>query len=449
MSRQSFAERWELDPHRRAALSAVVEGVATADRMIAQLEAAKAHLLAGAQDLALQIMAELGGPSSYQLPLRAIAAEIAAATTASDASIRGRMDEAAVLVDKFPATLATLSQGRISRAHASVVVQEGLRLADAAARTAYEQRLLDRAPGLSAAQLRPVAKHVAEQVEPTTFVERHEAAREQRRVWVEDVGDGMSVFSALVESTLAHGMHDRVTQLARTVKSAARAAAGTAFGELDEDDDAPLPTDDRTLAQLRADTFAELVLTGHPDPSASAGSVGDALGAIRATVQVTIPADTIAGGSRPAVLAGYGPIDPETARRLAGGTHTWARLFVDADTGCLRTVDAYTPTAEQKRFLTARDEHCRFPGCIQPARRCDFDHTTAYADGGATAVTNLAALCRAHHMLKHHSPWRVTHRAGGVLEWTTPTGRTVATAPAPVVRFMPDPGTEGQAPRPG
>jgi len=32
-------------------------------------------------------------------------------------------------------------------------------------------------------------------------------------------------------------------------------------------------------------------------------------------------------------------------------------------------------------------------------------------------------------MLKHHSPWHVQQRAGGVLEWTSPTGRTYIDEP--------------------
>jgi hypothetical protein len=38
------------------------------------------------------------------------------------------------------------------------------------------------------------------------------------------------------------------------------------------------------------------------------------------------------------------------------------------------------------------------------------DH--AASTGGATTDVNLAAFCRRHHMLKHHSPWQVEQRAG-------------------------------------
>ncbi|MDI6944119.1 HNH endonuclease signature motif containing protein [Microbacterium barkeri] len=118
----------------------------------------------------------------------------------------------------------------------------------------------------------------------------------------------------------------------------------------------------------------------------------------------------------------------------------WERLFVDADTGALLTVDLRFPNAAQRRYLRARDEHCRFPGCRRPIRKrlSDADHTIDHCLGGPTCVCNLAYLCEYHHTLKHHSAWTVVQRPGGVLEWTSPTGRTCTDVPLPVVRFIHD-----------
>jgi hypothetical protein len=155
-------------------------------------------------------------------------------------------------------------------------------------------------------------------------------------------------------------------------------------------------------------------------------------------VQITIPATTLTGTDdtdAAAFLAGHGPIDPHTARRLAGTATGWDRLFRHPGTGVLLTVDRYTPTDAQKRFLTARDETCRFPCCRTPAHRADADHTIDWQHGGETNVSNLSFLCRAHHMVKHHTPWTVTQLPGGVLEWTSPLGTTYPDAPQPTVRF--------------
>ena len=138
-------------------------------------------------------------------------------------------------------------------------------------------------------------------------------------------------------------------------------------------------------------------------------------------------------------LTGYGPIDPDLARQLAGTAAGWDRLFTSPTTGAVLAIDRYRPSRDQLRMLRARDEHCRFPGCRQPLPRCDVDHTVAREHDGPTAVTNLAHLCRRHHTLKHHSAWRVRQRADGTLEWTSPTGRVHDDRPARTLVFEPPP----------
>jgi len=191
------------------------------------------------------------------------------------------------------------------------------------------------------------------------------------------------------------------------------------------------------MPQLRADILCDLLLTGTPETC----TAGDGLDAIRATMQVTVPVLTAAGiGTEPALLAGYGPIDPDTARRLLGNTTSWERVLTAPVTGQVLAVDRYRPSNALKRLLRARDERCRFPGCRQPAHRCDLDHTRDAAKGGATHHCNLAHLCKRHHVLKHNTPWYVRQLDGGILEWTSPTGRTYTDPPEPTVRFIPDSG---------
>lgn len=55
-------------------------------------------------------------------------------------------------------------------------------------------------------------------------------------------------------------------------------------------------------------------------PIINGDAPGDGLGAIKATVQVTVPMLTAAGvGEGPAMLVGHGPVDSDTAHRLLGG----------------------------------------------------------------------------------------------------------------------------------
>jgi hypothetical protein len=120
----------------------------------------------------------------------------------------------------------------------------------------------------------------------------------------------------------------------------------------------------------------------------------------------------------------------------------WNRLFLDPVTGIVATVDRYRPTPAQARFLAARDQHCRFPGCRVRARNCDIDHTHDHAHGGKTSIGNLAHLCRRHHTLKHATDWTVRQTDNGSLEWTSPTGRSHVDRPTPRVVFIPEPEPE-------
>ena len=83
------------------------------------------------------------------------------------------------------------------------------------------------------------------------------------------------------------------------------------------------------------------------------------------------------------------------------------------------------------RHVMMRDATCRFPGCRQPARRCDLDHIQPWPIG-PTAAGNLIALCRRHHRLKHSSRWQVTAAASGAVTWISPTGRKYTTHPPPI-----------------
>jgi len=116
---------------------------------------------------------------------------------------------------------------------------------------------------------------------------------------------------------------------------------------------------------------------------------------------------------------------------LAGAASGWDRVLTDPISGELLAVDRYRPSEHLKRHLRARDERCRFPGCGTPARDADLDHTLDAAHGGPTEDGNLSALCRRHHVLKHHSPWKAKQIGGGLLEWTSPAGRSYVDRPPP------------------
>jgi hypothetical protein len=93
----------------------------------------------------------------------------------------------------------------------------------------------------------------------------------------------------------------------------------------------------------------------------------------------------------------------------------------------------------QRRGVAARDGGCVFPGCDAPIAWTDNHHVEHHRNGGATAVENLASLCRRHHGITHRKGWEMHATPGGWFWWRTPTGQTFAsqrhgrrrTGPAP------------------
>jgi len=217
------------------------------------------------------------------------------------------------------------------------------------------------------------------------------------------------------------------------------AGDGSGFGSDSGSGRAEAPVfDDRSVVQIMADMFCDLLLAAPFTGHGADEQARDVLSAIRPEVQVTIPAEVITGARvGGAVVDGFGPIDDDTARRLAGGCSMWTRVFTDPAVGVPICVDRYRPSKKQKRFLQARDQQCRFPGCRRRAVKCDIDHTIPHAAGGPTCLCNLEHFCERHHTLKHETAWDVEQLSGGVLIFTAPTKRTYVTRPPGTVRFEP------------
>lgn len=117
---------------------------------------------------------------------------------------------------------------------------------------------------------------------------------------------------------------------------------------------------------------------------------------------------------------------------LAGNAPGFTRILTDPDTGATLSVGSrlYKVPDSMRCWILYRDKTCRFPGCRMPAKFCDLDHVLDWAMGGETNVTNIASLCRKHHMVKHHTDWNYTMDDDGVLTWVSPSGRTTLNNPA-------------------
>ena len=362
-------------------------------------------------------------PGDAGVAVRELALTAAVELGLSGPTVERRMTEAWELITGLPVAHASAAAGRLTTAHLRVIEGETRALRHDAAvsaeeRAAVERELVAIAETTTPGRLRRRAKRIVDAALTAPLQQRHDAARARRSVELIDAGDGMCDVNARVPALEGAAILDRLTQAAR--------------GKAKDDP--------RTFDQFRADAFMELLLAGQAPEDVHGTS------AITAHVAIMIPATELlrdeqqeeAGVLRfPASLDGRVLVDRDTARRIAGGAGTWERLFTDPVSGVAVTVDTYRPSAEQKRWLQARDGWCRAPGCSNPARRSDLDHTDDWADGGRTSIDNLGHLCRRDHTLKHASRWRVQQLQGGILEWTSPTGRVIADEPEPIApRFV-------------
>jgi len=428
----------ETQPSLHAAVaetvSDIVDTVVGIERMIAGLTAMRAELLDQAivfSELEDQVSSADSSPStpSQSMRWRSLRAEVACALRIPERTAENQLATAHSLTHSLPSTLVALKTGEISYRHAQAMVDcvAGL---DADATAALETAALPFARTLTVAKFERRLRILRERTNPESIVERRERAVTDREVVFEPARDGMAWLSAYLPAADALAAFHRLTELAGCLRA------------IDKTSSDSIPT--RTLAQARADALRDLLIDGEPALEGPRG--------IRPTVYVTVPALTLLGRSdEAAVLDGYGPIDPDTARELAAAAPSFIRLLTHPETGAVLSVgkDSYRVPADLTNWLRLRDSTCRFPGCSRTAYQCDIDHTDDWAHGGQTRHDNLAHLCRSHHRLKHNSEWRVQHLnagddppdnpldnpdappdiAPGTLTWTSPTGHEYTTEP--------------------
>ena len=404
----------------RAVLRALVDDVDRANRAIAAASAERAEAIdrlrvyseSSAVDDAHDTSTNHGWTPRVCAE-RELYLELAGVLSVSDTTARNLVYESKLLANALPVTLGALHDGSISFAHARVIVDHAAsvppeRMGD------FETALVPTAKEVGVPRLRTLAKRVREAMHPRSIDERHVEAVDARTVWLEPGDDGMATIGAVVSAELAHGMMDRLTEIARRQGR----------------------DDGRTMAQRRADAFADLLLTGD-----TCAATADATGSGRAdvghgvvpTVLVTVPVMTLLGaGDVPGTLDGYGPIDAATSRDLAAHAPSFTRLLTHPVSSAILDYDrtTYAVPADLKRVVRLRDETCRAIGCTRPARRADLDHTREWRDDGTTSVDNLACLCETHHAVKTHTRVRMEHLPGGDIRWTMPSGRQYLTRPA-------------------
>lgn len=410
----------------REAMSEAADELEAADRAIAAAHARRIRAIEAIRVLAVETVGGLDptlGPvdplhaervveirRQQALSRRAARVEVSCVLRTPETTTTSLMEDAQALLDRHPATMAALTDGEISHAHAGVVLESTVALGAEDCR-ALEATLVERAKGSTLVALRRFARRERERTHPRPLAERHRERMEDRHVEIEPARDGMMWLHQYLPAAQATAIYNRLTDVAATCQG---------------------PDESRTLAQLRADVFSALLLddaaahltsgdmiSGAPSPGAVLGGppaggregwTGPSLRGVQPSVAVTVPVMTLLGRSdAPAHLEGYGPVDADTARELAGRATSFTRILTHPETAVVLSVgrQKYAVPADLKTWLRLRDETCRFPGCSRRAARCDIDHIAPWQTGGGTDHDNLIHLCRHHHRLKHETGWSV------------------------------------------
>jgi hypothetical protein len=309
---------------------------------------------------------------------------------------------------------------------------------------------------------------------------RAEQARRDRHVRCQAGPDGTAELTAELPAEAAAAIFESLTRAARAAKAAGdprtldqlradelvyralqRSTTGAVACAAPTGTDVGVDT--RADDASRADDESENEASDSPAETRPPG-VRSGMPAASTLVSLTIPLSTFLGLSdTPGCLDGHGPIVAALARRIAADAArdhprltAWRCIVTDDVHGTVLGVTdpirtpLHDPPPRLANLVRAMEPRCVFPGCRQPARRCDVDHRIPYP-AGQTCACNLQALCRTHHRLKTVGALRVRVLdqrvvpgvAPGTLEWTLPSGLTLrqaphAASPAPLDTDHPD-----------
>lgn len=327
------------------------------------------------------------------------ACEVAAALRLTHMAAQHEVALALAVTERLPAVGELLGSGRIDGRRARVLVDGTDHLAVETARRVIAD-VAESAPQLTTGQLRARLRKLCISVDPADAAQRVGHAVEQRRVVLEATADGAAHLLLLdLPPDLAAAARHHVDQLARR-----------------------LPHDGRTMDQRRADTALDLLCgRGHHQTTGGGGGM----------VDITVELGTLLGlADTPGELAGFGPVVADITHQVVDRQHRgrWQATVIDDNGDPYAVAVRRRPTRSQARQIRARYRTCVFPGCRQPACRCDLDHTASWCRGGATLQRNLGPLCRYHHRAKHQGRWRYRRQPNGDHLWTSPLGHTYHTS---------------------
>jgi Domain of unknown function (DUF222) len=346
----------------------------------------------------------------------AVAAEVAAALCISQALATSYLYYARAMRTRLPQVGALLQSGDLDyRAFQTIVYRTDL-ITDGDIVAAVDAELAtktQRWPAMTRSALAAAVDRIVTRADRDAVRRRRELQAE-RELSIFDSGNGLTeVFGRLLTPD-AQALDARFDALAAT------ACAG----------------DPRTRNQRRADAMAALTsgaerlacrCGGADCPAAGASAPGPVVIHVVAQ-QSSVEGRGLEAGS---MLGSDALIPADLIAELARS----AKLRPLIHPGDAAPEPRYVASQALADFIRCRDLTCRFPGCDQPAVRCDLDHSIAYADGGPTHASNLKCLCRLHHLIKTFWGWSDQQLPDGTVVWTSPSRHTYVTTPGSALLF--------------
>lgn len=342
------------------------------------------------------------------------AAEIGAALSLTRTSAEYETGMAVDLNRRLPQVLDALLRGRIDLRRARVMVAATSHVSESIARTAIDM-VMDDAPGLTTGQLKARLRKLCIDADPDTAHDLYEMSVADRRLVIEANDTGTANLMGL----------DLAPHVAMSIKTWIHRQA-IKLKNLG---------DTRTMDQIRADIYTDLLLRRYVDGKTTKADFG--------VLTITGTAETLTGQSKEsAELHGFGPVLSEIAQEVAEHNKNaeWRWNTTDPDTG--QPIDGgiirRRPTTAQRRKVEALHPACIHPGCRMPAVDCDLDHTVPWSKRKLTCTSGLGPMCRHHHVIRHTFGWKYELIEGGDFLFTSPlghhhttSGRPAATARAP------------------
>lgn len=440
---------------------AAVAALGTVERQLARLHALQARLLVAAADTrphVAEYTVLLPGDRPEEAQERviriqdAMREEIASALRWSPVTAQYRIDAARLLVGPLADTASALASGDITPAHARILVESAETLPGrwmrdqqeeaefAAACTALQARVLPVAARGTLSRTRTAAVRAVLAIDPEGAGRRRASAQRTKDVTLSDDVDGISGLHARLASEHAHAIMQRVARHADSLPevhatdASVRESAGQRRARALVDlllgatmQNAPGNGDAASRAASRMHAQVD-VLIELPTLLALRAVLDDGVDVCEGTACAPQGDLAVVTAEHVALLAQRTAVHPQVVRDLLADPDvamTLRRLVTDPLTGALLDLGrtTYAIPDRLRDFLVARDRSCRFPGCRQPASRCQVDHVVAWDAGGATDPANLHLLCPRHHQLKTHGGWIPSRQPDGTTSWQSPQGR--------------------------